>query len=95
MHSILVVGLLPGQTSIIERGCKDVDVKLRFVQARHGGELHGVGKAEHCVIMVKFVDHRHSNNAINSFGRERVTLNRGGLKELVKTIHDIASRRNK
>jgi len=88
--SILVLGLLPGQAHRVERDCEPFNVRLRFVEGKHNGGLRGAGGADHCVVMVKFVDHGHSGKALGAFPRDRVHFNKGGMKELVATIQGIA-----
>lgn len=84
---IMVVGLLPAQAGRVERDCGGVAV-LKFCTGQKNGPL--LGQADHCVVMVKFVNHGHSRKALRMFPRERVHYNRGGLSELMQTINHIA-----
>ena len=88
--NILVLGLLPAQAHRVERHCKAMNVRLRFVEGKPNGGLRGAGGADHCVVMLKFVDHGHSGKALGAFPRDRVHFNKGGLTELVSTIQGIA-----
>ena len=84
---IMVVGLLPGQVALVERDCRKVGARLKFVEGRRNGNLPG--SADHCVLMLKFISHCHSNKAMAQFPRNRVHFHKGGLAELVQTITGI------
>lgn len=88
--SILVLGLLPGQAHRVEQDCKALNVRLRFVEGKHNGSIRGAGGADHCIVMLKFVDHGHSGKALAAFPRDRVHFNKGGMAALVNTIRGIA-----
>ncbi len=90
MKSILVVGLLPGQAQAIKSKCRGANVSLRFVTANRNRELPGVAQVDHCIVMVKFVNHAHTEKALSSLPRGRVHYSRGGLNGLVGTIQGIA-----
>jgi hypothetical protein len=87
--TIMVVGLLSGQASKVERTCRYFGVRLKFQDGRHNGGIRG--SADHCIVMVKFVDHGHTEKALRQFDRGRVHYNRGGLNELVETIAGIST----
>jgi hypothetical protein len=87
-HRILVVGLLPGQAARVERECGGGNVRLRFVEAKRNCDISS-GGADHCVVMLKFVNHSHSAKAAKVFSRDRVHYNLGGLNELISMIRGI------
>ncbi len=80
---IVIVGLFAHQIQEVSRACK-VHVDLHFVHV--DANLSTFPQGDYCLLLTKFISHRHHEKAISSFGRDRVILHRGGIRSCIDRI---------
>ena len=85
--TIVIVGLLPGQANKIKQQVKTA--RLRFVQSK--GDVPKLPNGDHIVLLVKFVRHLWTTEALKRWPRNRVHYHMGGLTELTDLLNGIAT----
>ena len=84
---IAIVGLRYGQAHHVERACGGL-ADLTFVEATTAEISFPASEA--VILMTKFIRHRWTEVAFQTFPRERVHLHEGGISKLVRRIKRIA-----
>ncbi len=88
--TIVIAGALPGQAHDLQRACKDLAVRLRFVERKDRARIP---TGDHIVLLIKFLPHVWTNLAFKTFPRSRVHYHMGSAASAEQTIRDIAQGR--
>src|SRR5690242_5754186 len=89
LPKVTVVGLRSGQGRHLEEKCAGT-VKLKFIEASRS-ETRFPG-CDAVFLMTKFIEHRWTQSAYQTFPRERVHLHHGGISGLVKKIRSLVEK---
>lgn len=83
--TIVVVGLLPGQAAQVEKQCKNA--RLRFVRSL--GNKPSLPSGDHIVLLIKFVRHLWTTQALKKYPRSQVYYHLGGIAGVADLVNGI------
>jgi hypothetical protein len=88
--TIVVVGLLPRQARELENRCGAV--KLHCVESFRGRKAR-IPNGDHVVLVVKFLGHKWTHEAMRQFPRNHIHYHLGGVSELSHLVENIVAGR--